>query len=181
MDKTSVYKLLRVVTSAYSRHYTKFTNNDFEDLSNAWAFVLEDYTYEQASVGLKLYMQNDNGFPPSPGQVIEWIRKSNVANSNYPTPQEAWEYLIDNYVSCSGDYNRAKENYENMPKVLKLCVGGPDALNDMALMDLNSLNSVEKSHFIKTYTNVLNEHKERVKMRQSTNGIDQKENIRIEG
>ena len=182
MNNSEVVKLIFTIKATYPKYYSNFTKSDYDNLRDSWVAIFGNYTYEQASRALYCYMQNDNGFPPTPGQIIQWINKmSPSSNDNYPTAQEAWECLIDDYVSCSGDYKRAKENYESMPVVLKKCVGGADALNDMALMDVNTLNSVEKSHFIKTYNAVLNDYKERVKMRQSTNGISQKENIGIEG
>ncbi len=177
MTRDNTIDLLSAITCAFPN----FKLPNLETAVSLWHSMLQDYSYDDVSKALVTYIKCDtSGYAPSIGQIISKIHSSS-SNSDYPTPQEAWECLIDDYVSCSGDYKRAKENYESMPVVLKKCVGGADALNDMALMDVSTLNSVEKSHFIKTYNAVLNDYKERVKMRQSTNCINQKENIGIEG
>ena len=66
--------LVAKVTATYPGYYRNFSPEMVTELINAWAYVLDDVSYDRACKGLKHYMKNDrNGFPPSPGQVIAYI------------------------------------------------------------------------------------------------------------
>ncbi len=151
MNKKEIFKLLTAVKFSYPRFYTNFTNDDFNMMSASWMSVLDGCTYEQASAGLAMYMKNDNGFPPTPGQVFQCIvRMSESQTIDIPTAQEAWDRVYD--AICGSAYLfAAEEEFNNLPDILKRCVGGARSLQAMALMNPSDLNTVEKSHFIKTY------------------------------
>ena len=95
MDNTSVKKLLAVVTTAYPNHFKGYTAADIDNLVMAWDMVLEDYTYEQASNGLKVFMRSDTkGFPPSPGQVVDCILKVYKPPESDLSADEAWYRVV---------------------------------------------------------------------------------------
>lgn len=95
MNRQEVYKLLVMVKATWPMHFASFKTSDFESQGATWAFALSDYSYEECSAGLKLYMRNDvKGFPPSPGQIIDCIHKLKENPLKRQTAEEAWKSVF---------------------------------------------------------------------------------------
>ncbi len=180
MTSSEVNKIIFIVKAAYPKFYNNYTQRDYENLESVWMAVFDGYSYEQISKALMAYMRNDNGFPPTPGQLIPLVQKvQNTKALELPTAQEAWERVY--YSICrSGYYADAEEEFNNLPNILKKCVGGPESLQSMALMEPKDLGTIEKSHFIKTYNSLMEQYKERVRLKEmlgqsKVEGIEQHE------
>jgi hypothetical protein len=79
----------------YSSHYQR-PEESLRIMSAGWFLVLEDYTYEEASIGLKWFARSDKrGFPPAPGQIIDGITKAREAYSpgSVMDEGEAWSLV----------------------------------------------------------------------------------------
>ena len=162
MTTRETAQLVYVMRAAYPKTYEKFTNKDFENLILAWEMVLEDYTYQQASAGLKTYLASDTkGFPPSPGQVVDCIHKIIKPQSNELTGLEAWA-LVRRAISNS-IYN-AETEFEKLPQAVQRAVGGPANLREMAALDIEQVETVEQSHFIRNYEAMVKRLAEDAKM-----------------
>lgn len=149
MTTKEIAQLVYVVKAAYPKTYERFTNKDFENLILAWQMVLEDYTYQQASAGLKTYLASDTkGFPPSPGQVVDCIHKVIKPQTGELTGLEAWA-LVRRAISNS-NYN-ADAEFERLPAAVQRAVGSPANLREMAMLDIDQVETVEQSHFIRNY------------------------------
>lgn len=149
MNRQEVYKLLVMVKATWPMHFASFKTSDFESQGATWAFALSDYSYEDCSAGLKLYMRNDvKGFPPSPGQIIDCIHKLKENPLKRQTAEEAWKSVFK--AICNAIYN-AEEEFNKLSYECQRAVGSPENLRAMAAQDVNSVLSVEKSHFIRTY------------------------------
>lgn len=169
MDNTSVKKLIAVMISAYPNHFKSYNTADIDNLVSAWGMVLEDYTYEQASNGLKVFMKSDTkGFPPSPGQVVDCILKVYQTTENETTPDEAW-YRVVKAVKNS-NYN-AESEFENLPDIAKKIIVSPARLREMAAMDEDTFHSVEKSLFFRSYRAQIERDKEMAKIPQSIKSL----------
>lgn len=148
MTKEETWKLIIVLKSAYPKTYEKFGETEFENLCTALHMCLEDYTYEQASMGLKAFMINDTkGFPPVAGQIIDQIHKMHPQNQSMGA-LEAWALVYK--AICNSTYN-AESEFEKLPPLCQKAVGNPSNLREMASMDADTVKSVEQSHFIRQY------------------------------
>lgn len=169
MTKPEVAKLIYVIKATYPNTFQKYTTQDIDNMIAAWLSVMEDYTYEQASAGLKIYLSSDTkGFPPSPGQVIDCILKIITPPSEDLIVDEAWSYVVK-AISNSG-YNAAEE-YEKLPDICKKVVVSPANLRNWAMMDSDELHTVEKSHFYRSYRTQLERRREDAKIPSSVRAL----------
>lgn len=169
MTLDEVKKLIFILKATYPNHYRSFNDADYKNLSAAWAMVLEDYTYSQASAGLKIYLASDTkGFPPSPGQVIDCIHKAK--HNEQMTALEAWT-LVRTAIGRSTYY--AEEEFNNLPKICQKVLGSADALRHMAQLPSDTVGSVEQSHFIRGYEAMVKRQAEEVKIPQRIRPLTQ--------
>ena len=63
----------------------------------------------------------------------------------------------------NSNYNSDKE-YEKLPALVQKAVGNPANLREWAMMDIDTVNSVEQSHFIRAYRSVISREKDLQKL-----------------
>ena len=161
MECEDVKKLLYVVRANYKRHFDNYSKDDLENLALAWGMCLEGYTYDQAAMGLKAFMVNDTkGFPPVVGQIIEHINKLDKTKEAMGA-LEAWGLVYK--AVCNSTYN-ADAEFAKLPPICQKVVGDPANLKEMARMEIDTVNSVEQSHFIRQYNAVVEREKEKQKL-----------------
>lgn len=116
----------------------------------AWSMVLGDYTYQQASMGLRLFLSSDTkGFPPSPGQIVECIRKASKHPEDDFLAAEAWEMVWRAIGNVRWD--KPEEEYDKLPRKVQKIIGSAAALAEMAKMPTNDVLIGEKARFIHSY------------------------------
>lgn len=116
----------------------------------AWSMVLGEYSYETAAMGLRTFMASESkGFPPSPGQVVECIRKASKRPQDDILAAEAWEMVW----KAIGDvrWDKPEEQYDKLPKKVQKIIGSPAALVEMAKMNTNDVLIGEKARFVHQY------------------------------
>lgn len=143
-----VKKLLYVVRANYKKHFDSYSEEDLKNLAIAWGMCLENYTYEQASQGLKAFMITDTkGFPPTVGQIIEKIQLM-FPPDGMMGAMEAWQLVYK--AVCNSTYN-AEMEFMKLPPLCQQVIGNASNLREMASMDADTVKSVEQSHFIRQY------------------------------
>lgn len=118
------------------------------DAKTVWYEMLKDLPYEQVSRALKRHMQS-NRFPPT---IADLRTQTEEGESVYPTATEAWAIVYK--AICNSSYH-ADEEYAKLPPLLQRAVGHPGNLKEWSLMDIDTVQSVEQSHFIRAYNAVL--------------------------
>lgn len=125
-----------------------------------WHEYLSEYTYEQAKIALKAYVLSDNkGFAPSIGELVSHIH--NISSPQELNEMEAWA-LVSKALK-NGTYG-AEEEFAKLPPIVQKAVGHPSNLRNWAQTDMESIENVIQSNFIKTYRVVLNRSQELAKM-----------------
>lgn len=128
---------------------------------NTWAAILEDYTYEAASAGLKIFLASDTkGFPPSPGQVIDCILKITKPESMEMSEGEAW-HIARKAIERGSAW--AEEDFEKMPPSIQKALGSPANIRSMAT-DSEYNEEVAKSQFLRAYRSILSREREEAKI-----------------
>lgn len=176
MTKDETWKLVFVIKSSYPRHYERFSESDFENLCTSLHMCLEDYTYQQASMGLKAFLISDTkGFPPVAGQIIEQIRKLTPSQQEMDGLQ-AWNLVMQGIRN--GTYG-AEEEFEKLPDLVKQTIGSAQYLRDEATNnDFNM--DVAKGQFLKNYE-VVKKRAEEINKLPSSMRLEIKERLGIEG
>lgn len=169
MTTQETAKIIYVIKATYPNSFQKYTTKDLENMIAAWSSVMEDYVYELVSAGLKSYLASDTkGFPPSPGQVIDFISKITTPPQDNLTIDEAWSYVVN--AICNSGYNAAEE-YEKLPDICKKIVVNPARLRTWAMMNSDELHTVEKSHFYRSYRTQLERQREDAKIPSSVKAL----------
>ena len=160
MTKQEAAKLIYVIKAAYPQHYKSFGQNDLANIIQVWENVLDGYSYEQASAGLTIFLRTDSsGFPPAPGQVIDCIHRMDPVEGM--TAAQAWA-LVSRAISNSSYH--AAEEWEHLPEICRKALGSVDSLREMAQLPIDTVQSVEKSHFIRAFNTCLEREKHTAKL-----------------
>lgn len=158
MTREETKKIIRIIMATYPNWHPQ----DISEIIDAWTIMLDDYTYAEISVALKTYVLSDNsGFAPSVGQLTSKIaeRKDRTLE-----PLAAWALVYK--AICNSNYNSDSE-FEKLPEACKIAVGSPVNLREMAAMDMKTVNSVEQSHFLRSYEAAVKRMKEDARLPES--------------
>lgn len=142
MTRENLGKLLAMIDAAYP-HF-KPTNDEI--LFETWWLALSDENDTNIAIAFKTYLKSNNdGYPPSPGQLIDLARRIN--EPQITNEQEAWA-LVRKAIS-NGTYYSQRE-FEALPDLVQKAVGDANQLYVWAT-DENYNESVISSHFINAY------------------------------
>lgn len=174
MSIEECWKLVYVIKSQYPGYYARFTEKDYESMAVGLHLCLEEYTYEQASKGLKAFLKTDTkGFPPTPGQIIEHIHK--LCQNDDLLPAEAWA-LVRKAIG-NGTYG-AEAEYAKLPVLVQKAIGSPAYLRECAT-DEGFSEGVAKGQFEKNYTILIERERYNAKIPPSMK-IETQERMMIE-
>lgn len=152
MNRLAVKKLVTVIIATYPGYFRNYTVTDIDNMVNAWERVLNDVEYADADKGLTIFLRSDTkGFPPSPGQVLNCIFKAKPPQ--HPEALEAWA-LVSEAISHS-IYN-SNEEFNALPELVRKVIRYPNQLRQWAVMDVETVQSVVQSNFLRSYTAALN-------------------------
>lgn len=161
----------KIIIRAMSASYPNFNPKDLSGTVDIWSQILIDYEYPLISKALQKYILSDtSGFAPSIGQLIGMI-DAPISRE----PLEAWS-LVRKAIGNS-TYN-ADEEFAKLPAECQAAIGSAANLKELAAMDSDTVESVEQSHFIRSYQTVIKrmEEEKRIpaQLRTYTNQIAQK-------
>lgn len=127
--------------------YPNFKPIDTELMATIWADMLNEYSYEQVSVALKCYITTDtSGFAPSIGQLIDKLKT--VEQPQELNELQAWG-LVRKAINNSGYHS--EEEFAKLPPLVQKAVGTPGQLKQWGMSDIESIETVAQSNFMRTY------------------------------
>lgn len=131
--------------------YPNFKPIDTELMATTWADMLNEYSYEQVSVALKCYITTDtSGFAPSIGQLIDKLKT--VEQPQELNELQAWG-LVRKAINNSGYHS--EEEFDKLPPLVQKAVGAPGQLKQWGMSDIESIETVAQSNFMRTYRAVV--------------------------
>ena len=162
MTDYEIGRLVYAIRGTYPKYYANMGAEDLKGLSMAWALVLGEYDFSIASRAVQLYLTNDtSGFPPSPGQIVDAIHKIINPRIAEMTATEAWALVRK---AIRNGYYGAEEEFEKLPTACQRAIGSPSNLRELAQLDIDQVETVEQSHFIKAYNTQVIRERETAKM-----------------
>ena len=162
MTDYEIGRLVYAIRGTYPKYYANMGAEDLKGLSMAWALVLGEYDFAIASRAVQLYLTNDTtGFPPSPGQIVDAIHKITNPRIAEMTATEAWALVRK---AIRNGYYGAEEEFEKLPTACQRAIGSPSNLRELAQLDIDQVETVEQSHFIKAYNTQVVRERETAKM-----------------
>ena len=156
MTREEAKKIVMIIKTAYPN----WRPDDLSFTVNTWAVMLSDYDYQAAVSALKIYITTDtSGFAPSIGQVIGKIHiKDTYMELN---EMEAWALVSR---ALRNGYYGAEEEYENLPPEVQQAVGSPSNLRHWATTEMDSVENVIQSNFMRSYRTVMQRKREYTRM-----------------
>lgn len=143
MTRDDVKKILMMMSAAYPN----FKPQDKTVTINTWYMMLSEYSYQQAETALRMYISSDeSGFAPSIGQLIGKMKLAD-------TPQQLNEMEAWSLVSKAirNGYYGAVEEFAKLPPLVQKAVGTADNLRNWSQTDLDSIETVVQSNFLRAY------------------------------
>lgn len=147
-DETKI--IIRSISAAYPNYHPA----DLKETVDVWAAMLKSYDYKAVSEALQRYILSDkSGFAPAIGQITTLIGEK---ESSFMEPMAAWALVYK--AICNSGYNSEAE-FNKLPAEIQDAVGSPANLKEMSQMDIETVNSVEQSHFLRAYRTVVDRKK----------------------
>ena len=173
MTRDETKKIVMIIASTYPNWHP----SDMSFTVDAWTLMLESFTYQQIAAALKAFVLSDtSGFAPSVGQLIGLLDR--VGSSQEPSEMEAWS-LVSNALRRSTYY--AESEFEKLPEIVQKAVGSPSMLRNWAQTDMQSVENVIQSNFMRTYRQEIARSREKRKIPQGVlEALDQSNNRLIE-
>lgn len=174
MTRDEAKKIVMVIASTYPNWHPL----DMSFTVDAWASMLESYTYQEIGAALKAFIISDtSGFAPTPGQVIGLLDR--VTNRQELNEMEAWMLVSK---ALRNGYYGAEQEFEKLPPLVQKAVGAPSQLRNWSQTDSESVENVIQSNFMRTYRQELAKSREMRKIPQETRSeLEQSPNMMIEG
>ena len=154
MTRDEVKEIIMIMTYTYPNYKPA----DITATVDTWTAILSSYQFEHIRAALHSYILSDTkGFAPTPGQLIDKI----PVQSFDMTEMEAWGMV--NKALSNSSYH-AKEEFDKLPLVVQKTLGRFEVLQEWAGMEIDTVQSVIQSNFIRNYRTVLQREKERNKL-----------------
>lgn len=162
LTENETKKVIAVVTATFPMLFQKYDKGMLDLLVESWRMSLEDYTYEQVSTGLKLFLKADtSGMPPTPAMIIDQITKHSNTIEHTMNGLEAWALVS---LAIRNSNYHSEEEFDKLPAIVQKAVGSPATLREWASMDSNTVHSVEQSNFMRTFDAVAKRVREDAKL-----------------
>lgn len=163
MTREETQEILMVIQAAYPNY--KPQNKTFT--INIWYQSLQEYDYRQVSMALRAYITSDNsGFAPSIGQLIE--KAQMISQPRELSEMEAW--MLVSRALRNGYYG-AEQEFDRLPPLVQKAVGAPEQLRNWSQTDMESIENVVQSNFMRTYRSVAARETQIAKMPEDIRGL----------
>ena len=168
MNREETKKILRIMVDSYPNYKPV----DMAETIDVWQMMLEDFSYQQVAMALKAYIMSDtSGFAPSIGQLVGKMQM--ISTPNELNEMEAWALVSK---AIRNGYYGAETEFEKLPEMVQKAIGQPSQLRQWAHSDMESIETVIQSNFIKTYRTVVKREKEVQRMPSDVRMLIEKTN-----
>lgn len=157
MTREETGKILGYIKGAFPKYYYNIDAQTFKQQIITWTDVLEDYPIDRVFMGVKSYISAEkDGFPPSPGQIIEYMHRAE--NPGNRSGIEAWA-LVKKAVNSPRDQYQAA--FSVLPVPVQKVLGSPETLASWGNVPTEEFETVIQSNFLRSYeSEVRREHTE---------------------
>lgn len=160
MTRDETKALLAILKAAYPNFYKDMTKEDAKNIVDLWTTMFADEKPQIVVEAVKSLICILK-YPPTIADVKEKIAM--ITHPDEMTEMEAWDR-----VRRAISYYNASENFANLPSILQKIVGSPNQLREWALMDMETINSIVQSNFMRSYKARVVKEKEFAMLPQST-------------
>lgn len=160
MTRQEALAVMAMLKTAYPNFYKDLSKEDINAAVNLWATMFSEESIQVVTEAIKALMCTLK-YPPTIADVKEKIAM--ITQPPTMTEMEAWEQ-----VRRAISFYDAQENYNSLPPMLRRLVGSPNQLREWAVMDVETVNSVIQSNFMRSYKAKVAQEKEYAMLPSST-------------
>ena len=160
MTRQEALAVMAMLKTAYPTFYKNFNKEDISAAVNLWATMFSEESIQVVTEAIKALMCTLK-YPPTIADVKEKIAM--ITQPPTMTEMEAWQM-----VRRAINYYNANETFKRLPSILRRIVGSPNTLREWALMDIDTVNSVIQSNFMRSYKAKVAQEKEYAMLPSST-------------
>jgi hypothetical protein len=152
--------------------YPNYKPVDMAETIDVWQMMLEDFSYQQVAMALKAYIMSDtSGFAPSIGQLVGKMQM--ISTPNELNEMEAWALVSK---AIRNGYYGAETEFAKLPEMVQKAIGQPSQLRQWAHSDMESIETVIQSNFMRSYRMVVKREKEVQRMPSDVRMLIEKTN-----
>ena len=146
MEKVEVQTLLTLIQSEYPQSFAKMDERQMALKMEMWSKEFEDDDSKIVFAAARVLMRSAREFAPNSGQIREKINELTQAPSL--DEQQAWALVSK---ACANGFYGYKKEFEKLPPDVQRAVGRPEQLKEWATMDVDTVQSVVASNFMRSY------------------------------
>jgi hypothetical protein len=158
VNKSDIATIIGIIRTAYPQYYKD--KNSIIDTTELWYEIFQGDDINAIKVAVKSYIANNtSGFPPSIGEIKNELYK--LYKGDEKSDVELWNELKS--ALRNGIYY-ADEIFPNLSKELQQFLGNPASLKELAMMDIEQIDTVQKGIFLKQLPIIKQREKEKQMM-----------------
>ena len=146
MTRAETLQMLSLLRASYPAFYSKFQKAELENIANLWTEMFEEEDFNVTKYALKELIATHSGYPPDIAAVKNKIKEICSVATNEETDEELWQRL--KRAIANGIYG-SREEFEKLPPVLQRYCGSPATIREMAMIDSDTVNTVNKGQFLR--------------------------------
>ena len=159
MTRQETKDLMAILKAAYPNFYKDISKEEAKAAVDLWATIFSDTPVKLVIEAVKSLICTLK-YPPTIADVKEKIEL--LTQPARMTEMEAW-HLVKKAMNTS-DFVSA---FRSLPPAIRRVVGSPDQLKEWAYMDIETVNSVIQSNFMRSFKTVAEREREYAKLPES--------------
>ena len=155
MTKRDVVGIMAILQTAYPSYYAKQTDQQRMEAVNLWAELFADDNAQLVAAAVKTIIVGGGAFPPSIGEIKN--KMHDLTTPSEISETEAWAMVSK---ACANGIYGYEEEFAKLPPTVQAAVGRPEQLREWAQMDVETVQSVVASNFMRGYKTAQRREKE---------------------
>jgi len=162
MNKQETIMTLGLMKTAYPAFYKDIKPKEAEEAVKLWSMMFAGDNPNVVIEAVKSLICTLK-FPPTIADVK--TKMYEITTPPSMTEMEAWNKV---FQAIQDSNYRAVECFEVLPPVIQKVIGSPNQLREWAMMDIETVNSVIQSNFMRSYKVVQQREQSRAMLPEST-------------
>nr|DAX66116.1 MAG TPA: replisome organizer [Caudoviricetes sp.] len=163
MTREDTIKILSILKASYPNFYKDMSKKDAETTVNLYTEMFEHNDSKLVAIAIKELIQHQS-YPPTIADIKNKI--DDLTTPDELNSSDLWE--IFKKTIQKGYYGNLSE-FEKLPDSIKIYLGNnPGRINEIGMMESNTLNTVEKGIFMRQIEAIKNRIKSRKMMLPET-------------
>ena len=155
MTKADVVGIMAILETAYPQYYSKRDNQQRMEAVNLWAELFADDDPRLVGAAVKTIIVSGGAFPPSIGEIKN--KMHNLMAPEEISETEAWAMVSR---ACANGIYGYEAEFAKLPPTVQAAVGRAEQLREWGMMDVETVQSVVASNFMRGYKTAQRREKE---------------------